>query len=180
MATTPNSKTRNSEEVPEVMNSRELEKAGQASAPALVLPKFDEDALRSLSSFDDVLALMAETGVEVDRADEVLGDGFTVINDKSILVGAPSMFMEWHFNEGNMGKFVSARVVSRLPGNAMGKFIINDGSTGLMEQLQRYSMKTGKFGGLMVPRGLRRSDYDVTIEGETRSATTFYLDLSAQ
>ena len=148
---------------------------------------FDEDALRNAQSFDDFVELTRQTHGEVVEVGSVMGDGFTLIDadDKARLVGIPLLFMEWTFRDGDFGRpYVSVRVIARLPGGMMGRYIFNDGSTGIADQLAKYTKKTGKLGGLVVPMGLRESNYEVELPdgngGAIMSpATTYYVDTSA-
>lgn len=163
--------------VPEVMSGRMAAAAnGEVAIPA---QRFSDDRLRDIASFDDAAALLAEHEIPVVAADQVMGNGFTVISDKGFLCGIPMILLSWHFNRGDNGEFVSVHAVANLPGNSLGKYVINDGSTGIYRQLREYTDKTTKTAGLVVKRGLRRSDYQYDDSGETKNATTFYLDTSA-
>lgn len=167
------------ETVAEVMPARMAAAAnGEVAVPTT---RFDDDALLGIQSFDDAAALLAENDIPVVAADQVIGNGFAIVNDKGFLCGVPMMLLSWHFNSGDNGQFVSINAVCKLPGNTLGKYIINDGSTGIYEQLRKYTEKTSKTAGLIVKRGLRRSDYQYTDknDGTTKNATTFYLDTSA-
>jgi hypothetical protein len=143
--------------------------------PGMRSPEFDADALAGITSFDDALALATETlGADnIVRADEEIGDGFILLEKKDSLIGVPLMFLGWDFHMGDFGEFVSAKVVTK-DGR---KIILNDGSSGLYKQLAEYSAKKKRMGGLLVPNGLRKSDYEYEDEkGEKRPATTYYID----
>lgn len=143
---------------------------------------FDDLALSEISSFDDALALLAADGTVIEHASDVIGNGFTILKDKSLLCGVELLFLGWSFNAGDNGDFVSCYVVARMPGSKVpSKFIVNDGSTGLYKDLFNYTKKTGRIKGLHVKNGLTRSDYTYVDKetGEQRPATTFYLDTSA-
>lgn len=119
---------------------------------------FDDDTLRSISSFEDAVNLLAqEMGGELHYADEVLGDGFgDVIDNKDDLIGKPLVFLSWKFNlNGEFGEFVIARVVT-ADGQ---KMILTDGSTGIKKQLMDHTYQHNTHGGLIVRKGLRKSDY---------------------
>jgi hypothetical protein len=166
----PNDKTTGNEAiVPEVMHE---------NTPVL----YHTDDLARVTTFEEAVALAAQvSGGEVLAADTELGDGFAVLEskDKRTLIGVPLMFMEWQFNQGDMGEFVSARVAAKQ-GNGVGKYIINDGSTGIYRQLQEFSKRTGRSTGLYARHGLRVSDYKYTDnEGKEKPASTFYIDTSA-
>lgn len=165
---------------PEVMSDKELAKANQDVA--IPSTRFDDEALSNIESFDDALALLAEEGIAIDMADEKLGNGFAIISDKGILCGVEFLLLSWQFNQGDKGEFVSCNLVAKMPGQKTpSKFVLNDGSTGIREQLKQYTKKTGKTAGLYVKHGLRRSDYTYEDQatGENSAATTFYLDTSA-
>lgn len=161
-------------------------------------PRLNDSDLRSVETFEDAVAsIEAEYGGVADIAD-FLGNGFSVLAtaDKYKLVGTPLIILEWRFNSGDQGLFVSATVVTQ--DNA--RLIINDGSTGIYAQLRDLSDEQGRFGGLRVPKGLRASEYDTCAEcGRPRRkddavcanercgdesdrrarGTTYYLDTSA-
>lgn len=162
------------------------------------LQQFAGDSeLRSIGSFEDALALAEQVhGSILDIAEE-LGTGFAVLEDKARLENKEFVLVHWRFNAGEFGSgFVSAGVVTREGG----KYIINDGSTGIYQQLLTLSQNTQRFGGVLVPTGLRQSTYATCIEcgrpmsrdeiecsndkcdyeGDKRGqGQTFYLNLSA-
>lgn len=144
---------------------------------------WDEETLRGITDFDAAIALMQQTEGGVTVADQVLGDGFALLDSgrKGILEGVPLLFMEWTFNEGNFGTFVSARVVARNPDGGVSRYIINDGSTGIAEQLANYTKRTGLQSGLLVKNGLRVSQYEYEDPetGKLTPAETYYIDTSA-
>jgi|SRR4051812_22485279 hypothetical protein len=138
---------------------------------------FTPAALRSVDNFDDALAMVTEAHGPLQDAADVLGDGFTLLdkNGKSLLEGIPLVVMEWQFRQGDFGSpFVSVRIAARHRDGSMGKYIINDGGTGIAEQLAKYTKETGKQGGLIVGKGLQKSEYD----NEFGHAVTWYLNLS--
>lgn len=138
---------------------------------------FNPDELAGIKSFDDALALvkekMGESNVKV--ASEEIGDGFKLLENKDLLSGVQSLFVTWDFHQGDHGEFVSAKVVT-VDG---AKYIVNDGSSGIRDQLMAYTAKHNTQGGLFCAKGLRRSDYKYTDEdGTEKPATTYYLDTS--
>lgn len=160
-------------------------KPADAATVVIAGPKFDDETLLSLDSFDAALKLAQETfGGEVVSAEETLGNGFTILNGeaKNVLCGVPCVFLGWNFNAGDVGEFVSAQVVARMPGGGMLKAIINDGGTGIYKQLLEFTNRNnGRMGGLMARGGLTRSDYKYKDpnSGEERPATTYYINTSA-
>lgn len=141
----------------------------------------DTDLL-NIQTEADALALLQEVGYTVEEADKAIGNGFAILptDHKGRLEGLPLLFLSWRFSCGDMGEFVSALVLAPTQ-NGVEKWILNDGSTGIYNQLKAYSENTGRYGGLRVKRGLRRSDYTYTDPqtGNEKPATTFYLDTSA-
>lgn len=157
----------------------ESKKATEGATTEMVV-KLSDEALTGITSFDDALALLAETygGSEIKVASEVLGDGFGLLDskDKHKLVGVMLVLVNWSFHIGENGEFVVARLVTE---NNQ-KLILTDGSQGICKQLSTYSANSGKYAAMVVKQGLRRSDYTYTDDkGEEKSATTYYLDVSA-
>lgn len=154
-------------------------------AVAIPTPDFSATALKNLTSWEDLGELFDSAGVELQFADQVLGDGFSVLStdDKGQLIGVPLALLEWRFNDGQQGRFVSIRAVAKTGINDtdVRKVIINDGSTGIMRQLDEFTQATGKSAGLLVRRGFRVSEYMYEDEkGVQRPAKTYYLDTSAE
>jgi hypothetical protein len=141
---------------------------------------FSRDELMAITSFDEAIRLATEVHGHVTYADQELGDGFALLSkdQKNLLCGVPLLLLEWKFRGGDFGNFVTLRVIARNPDGSVAKYIVNDGSTGIAEQLADYMTNTGRTGGMFVGKGFRRSDYEVEINGETRDASTFYLDTS--
>ncbi len=141
---------------------------------------YTTEALRSIASFDDALSIAAQAfGGEIVTADRELGDGFAILDNKASLIETPLLFMEWEFYPGEYGEFVAARVVAKV-GNDVARYIVNDGSTGIYQQLRDYTDDTGRKGGLLSRKGLRRSDYEYEDgKGNKRPATTYYIDTAA-
>lgn len=143
---------------------------------------FGDEELAGIKTAEEALALVREVFGGITPAEEVLGNGFSILDSdkKGQLVGVPLLLVEWRFNDGEQGKFVSINAVAIQEGGNIRKLIVNDGSTGLMEQLAAYTNRTGLFGGLLVKKGLKESRYKFTDEnGDKKDASTFYLDTSA-
>lgn len=137
---------------------------------------FSTEQLRNVESFDDVLQLAQETGAEVVTAD-VLGDGFTLTDNKDELIGKEMIIVSWSFGQGDFGEFVSARCLVRFSQKDTQKLVINDGGTGIYEQLKSLSGGEQDVQRIVyVPRGLRKSEYDHPQYGH---GTTYYLDTAA-
>lgn len=132
----------------------------------------DDDTLASISSLDDALKVLSDAGIgATDIAD--LGDGFSVM-DKSEFVNVPLVVLDWKFSSGDYGdEFAIMRIVT-ADGR---KAVLTDGSTGIRNQLASFS-RHGIVGGVIVKRGLTRSDYEYVDEkGKRTPASTFYLSM---
>lgn len=132
----------------------------------------DEEALSSIASFDDAIALLKSAGVELHDSSE-FGDGFEVV-DKANLVDVPFVILGMKFAEGEFGG--DGFVVIHLVTEDGRKCIITDGSTGVCKQARKYAEK-GLVAGVVFRNGLIRSDYKWTdpSDGREKPATTFYL-----
>jgi hypothetical protein len=149
------------------MASKDVARKGPSSAQ-----------LSDIASFDDALKLAREMYGEaaVVAAADVIGDGFKLLDNKDQLIEVPFLALAWDFHQGDHGEFVSLKVVTR---DGL-KFVVNDGSTGIRDQLMQYSADKNQYGGLFCMKGLRRSDYTYEDEnGEEKAAKTYYIDTSA-
>lgn len=137
---------------------------------------FSVEELRSITSFEDAVDLaVAKIGAEAPIASEELGDGFALLEsrEKDLLIGRDMILLDWSFSAGDFDKeFVTVRLVTRDGG----RYIINDGSTGICDQLREYSDRTGRYSVLRVEKGLRKSEYKNEF---SEHAVTYYLDTSA-
>lgn len=161
--------------------------------------RFGKEDRTNIQSWDDAIALaQAEYGTILNIHETELGDGFRVASedDKRRLIGVPLFLLEWHWNDGDFGQFVSVAAIAQGENGQATKWILNDGSTGIREQLADFETKYNRNGGLNVRNGLRVSDYNTDLEtGEplskkdlidyvkagkkTGKGHTFYLDTSA-
>lgn len=150
-----------------VKSSKQVELGGQ-----LVEAK----ELRQLS-FSDLLhqfgnqAVVASEVIETDQFGMLLDK-----DNKALLVKQPMIIVKWDFYPGDFGKeFVSAWVITQDDK----RYILNDGSTGICDQLRELTDRTGRKTMLGCPKGLRVSEYDYTLPtGAVTRAKTFYIDLS--
>ncbi len=195
----------------EVMSEREIANAlGGEIVPAGDRSLYPADSIGALDSFAAALELAGQThGLAEADKEPTLGDGFRVATeeDKRKLVNTVLLFMEWTFRESDYGsdqEWLSIRAIQRGENGEAIKWIINDGSTGIAKDMQQYTEKTGRTGGLLVKHGLQESKY--YIDGNKKSesygralskkalreamvdperakylleAATFYLDTSA-
>ncbi len=121
-------------------------------------------------SFDEAMALW-EDAIEVKSEWELL-------TDKRFLVGKPFFIQNVRFYEGSYGPAVAVMVITK----DNQRFVFNDGSTGIMQELMKLCQKHDRFGGFVVPNGLRVSEYDFEVKdfdgnptGEVKHAKTYYL-----
>lgn len=125
--------------------------------------------------FGDILKQLEANGEIMSAAE--LGNGWGVLGskEKGRLVGVPLLVLSYNMNDGDNGEFVSMQVVTNTE-----RLIVNDGSTGIYQQLKDLS-EDGETRAIYCKHGLRRSDYTYTDPKtkEEKEATTFYLDTSA-
>lgn len=126
---------------------------------------FTREQLTHIESFDDAARLAAQEFGDIVSAHEstALGDGFRVASedDKMRLIGVPLLLLEWSLRESEYGEgvYVSIKAIQRDESGRAIKWILNDGSTGIARDLQNFTLKTGRSGGLGVRKGLRVSEY---------------------
>lgn len=131
---------------------------------------FSENELRDLDSMFDVMSTQ-----DVANISDVMGTGFSVLEDKNRLVGVEFVIVRYGVHEGENGQFTTIHVVT----THKDKYVVNDGSTGIHAQLAEYKERAGRVCPLYVPRGLRVSEYDFTDDGGNKKrARTYYLNTS--
>lgn len=145
------------------------------NAPAVFI---DAD-LATITDFSSAIEALNAAGVEVESSTDY-GTGFEILKDKDMLKGVDFVILEWRFNDSDKyeGDFVSATLVTK-DGR---KLILNDGSTGIRDQLRMITNLRIKNGhpkpqaGILVRNGLTKSEYNYTDEkGKTAKAATYYL-----
>ena len=142
-----------------------------------VQSRFLDDDLRAITSFEDAISLLVESGTVATDAAE-LGNGFTVLakDDKRRLVGIPFVILSFDFTPGDFGAdFVSAMIMTK----GGEKLIVNDGSSGICAQLRDIAARMpagAKHRGIVCKHGLRASDYTYRVSGVEIPATTYYID----
>lgn len=153
---------------------------------AKAVAKKDEDSfygneeiemLRNITSFQEAVSAVTEEFGDVIDANEEIGTGFQILDNKDILCGVPFLIIKWEFHDskkykrdGEPSGFVSAFVVTENDE----RYVLNDGGTGICKQLLDLSSRMKRYGGLLVRHGLKRSDYDTEEFGE---GTTYYLSV---
>jgi len=147
----------------------------KSSTPATPEPVGLSSAdLASINSFDDATRLINEKlGGQVADVQE-LGDGFALLDNKDTLIGVPFIILQSVFRKGDYGPYVSCHVVTQ-DGR---KFIINDGSAGIRDQISMLWERKPETKGKPIAcrNGLRKSTYNHPVHGPS---VTFYLDTSA-
>ena len=134
--------------------------------------RFADSELANIGSFSDALNLLNENQYSAVDYAEKYGTGFKVLDtkDKGQLCDVPFMALEWSFNEGDQGTFVSLAIVTE----AGQKLILNDGSTGILAQMIEVTRDRMAAGatldeathGLLVRNGLRKSEYPTDETGK--------------
>lgn len=121
-------------------------------------------------------AAIAEFGIgEIIPAADAFGDGSQLTDNKDELCGVAFLVLDWRYvtDPQTDRQYVNVLVMLK---ESQTKVRFNDGSTGVADQCRAFEEKRGKRGGIYCPRGLRRSDYTVEIDGKKQAATTYYFD----
>ncbi len=118
-------------------------------------------------SFEDALRHFEAEGIV-----EFAGSPYNVV-DKESLIGVPFLIVDYRFNEeGSYGRFVSVLAVTETDD----RVVINDGSTGVMQQIDMLAQTYPDRKGILCKGGLRRSDYTYTdTDGKEKPASTYYI-----
>jgi hypothetical protein len=122
------------------------------------MERWSNPELREINDYEMAMRAAIETYGEVADATKELGNGFALLSkdDKAKLVGTPFLLLYWTFQHGDYGYFASAAAVTP---DGM-KFIMNDGSSGMFQDLLGFTQEhNGRQGGLLCPGGLRESTY---------------------
>lgn len=153
----------------------------------LVIPqdRFNLAALASVEklpeTFDSMLELLKQSGIEIDHASAVIADEWPVI-EKAKLINVPFVLATWTVSnpdDGENGQYIVCRGITEKGV----RFRFADGSTGIMSQLVKLTRERLQNGsatpnaGLYVASGLTKSDYQFTgDDGKKQSATTYYIN----
>lgn len=121
----------------------------------------------NLASFEDALRVFESVGVVETETYE--------ITDKAELVNVPFIITEWKYGK-EMKYGETPWVVCEGITKDDKRFLFTDGSTGIAQQLVDILEAKGRSKGILVGRGLVRSDYTYMDEsGKEIPATTYYL-----
>lgn len=145
---------------------------------------FTESDLTAIQSFGDVGAFLKREGILTDTLKDY-GNGFEVLDNKASLSGVTFAIIDYRFSKGDNGEFVSLTIVTK----DNRKLIVNDGSTGIRNQMREIMQQREERGiplkrPIMVEHGVKGNTYQRTNEdgekmfnddGSPMMATTFYL-----
>lgn len=154
----------------------------EGDAKAISTMNVGTDNLREIGGWDDVATLFDG---QITAVPDILGDGFTLIDNKKNLIGVEMIVVNHRFVKGDHGDggYSIVHVVTR-DGR---KLLFMDGGTGIHAQFTELHTR-GMLGNsaLHVPGGLRESNYETMItdpktgKAEMKQATTYYLSTTAK
>lgn len=142
--------------------------------------RIENETLNKLRNTSDVAEYFQAVAADLEDYSDEYGSGFEILDKKERLVDEGFVIVAWQFNTSKEygGKFVTAYVITERGD----KFILNDGSTGIRDQLYKVTETRRARGveqsqkALMVRKGLRASRYTyVDDNGKETQATTYYL-----
>lgn len=144
--------------------------AEQSFVPTLPVNGLTSEQLLECESFDEMAELLQSNNLPMpERVGDLIGDGYYLCEDKQQLVGVKFIIVAMGWQPKGFGDGYATLHVLTAKGD---KLILNDGGTGIAEQVQQM-MRAGIRVPLLCPRGLRRSDYE---HPEAGPSTTFYLE----
>lgn len=121
-------------------------------------PIFKVGELDQFNSFEEALDFLNANGVELTPASEVLGDGFEGV-EKSDLVNVPFVIVK--VTKTMSKEFNSPFLIIHAITVGNRKVRFNDGSTGILGQLEMFRERFGRTGVGMMVKGLTVSKYTV-------------------
>ena len=144
---------------------------------------FTDEIIGQIHTWDELGEYISQQDIMLEHINSY-GSGLTVLDNKDRLVDVPFMILDYRFHDGKQGEFVSVAIMTKLPilvnGEAQSKLVLNDGSTGIKDQLKRIENDRINKGNdvrrpIYCPKGLRKSEYEIEIDGELTEATTYYI-----
>lgn len=151
------------------------------TADALDSAVFSDTELRGIGSFEEAMALASDKFGDVLDASAVIGSGFIMLEDKDKLLNETFLILSTSFPEGDFRDadgVASHFAVVRLVTARNDHYVITDGGHGIYSQLDEFSVRTGRSGGILVKGGLRKSEYEYTDDkGNVSPAVTYYLNV---
>lgn len=152
----------------------------------VVILEMSEDAIVSIDSYEQALALVNNNGGIVEIG-EVAGDGYVITKDKDILLNIPFLLIDW--KEVTDPETLRDYATIRLITSDGRKYRLSDGSTGIYKQLTEIRDRTGFVTGIRVPKGLTKSEYYIRddtrepvgkdFDGPKSKAATYYLSTTS-
>lgn len=147
------------------------------------ITKLSEETLNSLNTVDDAIKALGATSI-----DDLAWDSspYSVLDDKSKLVGKKFLAVQWTFRESKEylgSEYVSVNIITSDTIDGQTHFVLNDGSTGICQQLRSLTNKreadghATPQGGALIKGGLHLSEYDRTDDKGTviGKGKTYYL-----
>ena len=122
--------------------------------------------LNSLATVEDAIKALGVNDLEALNWDN---SPWQLIEDKSKLVGKKFLAVQWTFRESKEypgNEYVSVYVITADTVDGHTHFIVNDGSTGICQQLRALSDTRAEnghptpFSGALVKNGLKLSEYE--------------------
>lgn len=134
--------------------------------------------------FNAALTALEAAGITVDEATaDNIGDGFGLF-DKDSLINKKCLFLDWTFSRPEKEAFGTPYVTIRGVTADGERFRFSDGSQGICRELIQLTDRRVKKGntkpnaGLILNKGLSRSDYRTTLQsGEEIDATTYHISV---
>lgn len=125
---------------------------------AIAIPKIDDDMLREVATVDDAMRLAYELyGEQAVQAEDYLGNGFTMVKEKTALLNRPMFVLATRMSGGTWGQF--ATVFAVMMDGTNERVMFTDGSTGVCDNVKELHARTGRPGGWIIKSGLRVSEY---------------------
>lgn len=142
---------------PEPAPSTELELTTEQRHDISVSERFSDADLRAVTTFEEAAALAARAYGDIKSiTDFELGNGFKLLGSENAdrLIGVSFIILHVGFNEGDYNEFASMSLVTQNNDR-----IVYNGGKAIVDQLKDV-VKDGRYGGVVVPHGLRKSTYD--------------------
>lgn len=145
--------------------------------------KLTDAELNNLATVEDAIKALGVSDLEALTWDD---SPWTVLEDKAKLIGKKFLAVQWKFHESKEyvgSEYVSVYVITSDSIDGKFHFIVNDGSTGICQQLRNLTdTRTDKghptpSSGALVKNGLKLSEYDrVDAKGTViGKGKTYYL-----
>lgn len=132
----------------------------------------NDESLGDVKTFDDALALLADSGMVQSDAADLIGDGFESLDNKDLLINVPFVILDYKFSDnGNYGEFVIIRLMTQ----DNRKYRLTDGSTGILADIQKLARRN-VVGNVLCRKGLTVSEYEyIDANNKKTPAKTYYI-----